>query len=44
MNPMQEYPHIIELFACIPNIFVYVFMSNEFPIFLGACSTPKQSK
>ena len=31
MNPMKKYPHIIEFFACIVNMFVfYAFMSNKF--------------
>ena len=30
-NPMQEYPHIIESFGCILNMFV--FMPNKFLIF-----------
>ena len=39
MNPMQNYPLIIELFACILNMFVFMFLC---PIdFLGTCSTPK---
>ena len=42
MNSMQRYPHIIELFACILNMFAFMLL---FPInlliSLGTCSTPK---
>ena len=45
MSPMQKYPHTIELFACILNIFVFMFL---FPIkvliSLGRFSTPKLCK
>ena len=35
MNPIQKHPHIIELFACILNMFLcFVFMSNKFVNFL----------
>ena len=30
INPVQRYPHIIELFACIRNMFVLMFYSNKF--------------
>ena len=39
MNPLQKYPHIIDLSACILNMFVFVFLC--FYISLGTCSTPK---
>ena len=45
MNAMQKYPHIIELSACILNMFVMMFL---FPInlliSLGMCYLPKLSK
>ena len=44
MNPMQKYPHIIELLACTREILAFMFL---FPInfdFLGTCLTPKLSK
>ena len=45
MNLIQKYPHIIESFACILNMFVFMSL---FPInlliSLGICSTPKRSK
>ena len=45
MNPMQKYPHIIELSACILNMFVLmVLCSVNLLISLGTCSTPKESK
>ena len=45
MNPMQKYPHVIELSACIPNMFVLMFLcSINLLISLGTCSTPKESK
>ena len=30
MNPIQKYPHIIELSACIVNMFVLMFVLNMF--------------
>ena len=45
MNPIQKYPHIIELSACILNMFVFVFVCPiNLLISLGTCSTPKLSK
>ena len=45
MNPMQKYPHIIELFPCILNMFVFMFLcAVNFSISLGTRSTPKLSK
>ena len=45
INPIQKYPHIIELSACILNMFAFVFLC---PInvlgSLGTCSTPKLLK
>ena len=45
MNPMQKYPHIIELFACTQKMLALMFL---FPInsliSSGACLTPKLSK
>ena len=44
MNPMQNYPHIIQLLSCTLKIFAFMFL---FPmnslIFSEACSTPKLS-
>ena len=42
MNPMQKYPHIMELAACILNTFALGFLCliNHL-ISLGTCSTPK---
>ena len=46
INPLQKYPHIIESCACILKIFVVI--DKEWPInaliYLGICSTPKESK
>ena len=45
MDPIQKYPHIIELSACILNMFVFVFLCPiNLLISLGTCSTPKLSK
>ena len=45
MNPIQKYPHIIELPACILDMFVFVYLCPiDFLISLGKCSTPKLSK
>ena len=45
MNPMQKYPHIIELLACARKIFTLMFLvpMNSL-ISSGTCSTPKLSK
>ena len=40
MNPMQKYPHIIELVDCILNMFVFIFL---WPIKFSS-STPQLSK
>ena len=45
MNPVQKYLHIIELSACIINMFLLMFLSSiNLLISLGICSTPKLSK
>ena len=46
MKPMQKYPHTIELFACILNILVFMFLCPiiNLLISVGRCSTPKLSK
>ena len=45
INSIQKYPHIIELFACILNMFVFVFLCpKNILISLGKCSKPKLSK
>ena len=45
MNPVEKYPHIIELRACILNMLAFMFL---FPvkslISSGTCATPKLSK
>ena len=42
---MQKNPHIIQLFACILYMFVFMFLFPiKCPISLGICSTPKLSK
>ena len=42
---MQKYSHIIELSACILNVFVFVLLFPiNFLFSLGTCSTPKLSK
>ena len=44
-NPLQKYPHITELSACILNMFVLMFLcSINVLISLGTRSTPKLSK
>ena len=45
IKPIQKYPHIIESYACTLKIFVLMFLLliNAL-IFLGICSTPKESK
>ena len=42
MNPMQKYPHNIELLACTLKIFalMFLFLANSL-ISSGTCSTPK---
>ena len=45
MNPMQKYPHIIELFARILNMFAFcVCMSNNFFNFFRNMFNPKTVK
>ena len=45
MNPIQKYPHIIELSSCILNMFILMFLcSVNLWISLGTCSTPKELK
>ena len=45
MNPVQRYPHIIELSACILNMFVLMFLYPiNLLISLGIWSTSKLSK
>ena len=42
---MQKYPHIIESFACILQVFVLMFLLYlNFFISFGICSTPTLSK
>ena len=45
MNPMQKYPHIIELFACTRKMLaiMFLFLKNSL-MSSGTCSTPKLSK
>ena len=45
MNPMQKYPHIIELFVCTRKILgiMFLFPTNSL-ISSGTCSTPKLLK
>ena len=43
-NINKKYPHNIESFASIPNIFVFMFLFPIiFKISLGMCFTPKLS-
>ena len=45
MNPIQKYPHIIELSAFILNMFVLMFLCPiNLLVSLGMCYTPKLSK
>ena len=45
INPIQKYPQIIESYACILKIFVFVFLLRiNVLISFGICSTPKLSK
>ena len=41
---MQKYPHIIELLACILNMFFCVFMCNKFVNFFRNMFNPKAVK
>ena len=45
MNPMQKYPHIIELFDCTRKMlaFIFLFPTNSL-ISSGTCSIPKLSQ
>ena len=44
INPIQKYPHIIESYACILKVFVFMFLlSINALISFGICSTPKLS-
>ena len=44
-KPIQKYPHIIQSFACILKIFVFMFLSLvNVLISFGICYTPKESK
>ena len=39
------YPHISDIYACIPTIFVMIYLLPiSFLISFGICSTPKLSK
>ena len=45
MNPIKKYPHIIELSACILNMFVLMFLwPMNVLTSLDMYSTPKESK
>ena len=45
MNPVQKYPHIIELFACSRKMVAFRFLCpTKSLISLGTYSTPKLSK
>ena len=45
INPIQKYPHIIESYACILKIFVFMFLLPiNVLISFGICYTPKESK
>ena len=45
INPIQKYPHIIESYACILKIFVFMFLLPiNVLISFGIFSTPKESK
>ena len=45
INPIQKYLHIIESYACILKIFVFMFLLPiNVLISFGICSTPKLSK
>ena len=53
INSIQKYPHIIESYACILNILLFISLRTAWPsslermnllISLGICSTTKLSK
>ena len=45
INLIQKYLHIIESYACILKIFVFMFLLPiNVLISFGICSTPKESK
>ena len=45
INPIQKYPHVIEWYAFILQIFVMIFLfPMNFVISFGIYSTPKLSK
>ena len=45
MNPMQKYPHVIELFASTRKMLTIMFLfSINSSISSGTCSAPKLSK
>ena len=45
MKPIQKFPDIIDLCACILKIFFIMFLfPMKFRISCGICSTPKLSK
>ena len=45
MNPIEKYPDIIELSACILNMFVLMLLClMNYLISLETCFTPKESK
>ena len=45
INPIQKYLHIIESYACILKIFVFMFLLPiNVLISFGICSNPKESK
>ena len=45
INPIQKYPHIMESYAYILKIFVFMFLlPKNVLIFFGICYTLKESK
>ena len=46
INPIQKYPHIIESYAGILKIIVFMDKGRPINILIsfGTCSTPKESK
>ena len=46
MKSIQKYPDIIESYACILKIFVVIDKERSINslIYLGTCSTPKESQ
>ena len=45
INPIQNYPHIIESYDFVLKIFVFTFLLPiNALISFGICSTPKESK